>query len=245
MMWAIGATAGPLMIAGALAVGDWRLAYYALAVGFVPVVSLMIALPAPDVSGGDALLDRAELARLTGRPEVRLMAVGLFLSTGFEGGLFTWLTTYAAGRLPESLATTSLSVLLSAYIPGRFVSGRLSERFGYVRLSLGLAGLAVPAFVYTFVVAEGPAILGGVFIIGFAISGLYPTLLAYATEAVPEHSAPVNATASVTSGAGIAAVPAVMGFIISGSGVTRAMALLAVPLGLLCLLLGVALVLTE
>jgi fucose permease len=74
---------------------------------------------------------------------------------------------------------------------------------------------------------------------------LYPTLLAYATEAVPEHSAPVNATASVTSGAGIAAVPAAMGFVISGSGVTRAMALLAVPLGLLCLLLGVALVLTE
>ncbi|PSP86053.1 MFS transporter [Halobacteriales archaeon QS_6_64_34] len=241
MMWAVGATAGPLLVAAAVAAGDWRLAYYALALAFVPVVALVVALPTPEVAGGDDPLDWAELRRITRQPAVLTMAVALFLSTGLEGGLFTWVTTYAQGRLPGSLATASLSVMLAAYIPGRFASGWLSERVGYVRLAVGLVGLTVPAFLYTFFLAEGDGLLVGLFFIGLALSGMYPTLLAYATEAVPEHSAPVNATAAVTSAAGIAVVPAAMGFVISDTGVTGAMRLLAVPLALLALVLSYAL----
>ena len=241
MMWAVGATAGPLLIAAAVAAGDWRLAYYALAVAFVPVIALVVALPTPAVDGGDDTLDVAELRRIVRRPEVVTMAVALFLSTGFEGGLFTWVTTYAQGRLPGSLATASLSVMLAAYIPGRFASGWLSERLGYVRLSVGLVGLTIPAFGYTFFLAEGYALFVGLFLIGLGLSGIYPTLLAYATEAVPEHSAPINATAAVTSAAGIAAVPAAMGFVISDTGVTVAMRLLALPLALLAVVLSYAL----
>jgi len=98
----------------------------------------------------------------------------------------------------------------------------------------------VPAFAYTFFLATGYGVLVGLFGVGLALSGIYPTLLAYATEAVPEHSAPVNATASVTSAAGIAGVPAAMGFVISGADVTLAMQLLGIPLALLGGLLLVA-----
>ncbi|PSP62357.1 MFS transporter [Halobacteriales archaeon QH_8_67_36] len=241
MMWAVGATIGPLLVAAAVAAGNWRLAYYALALAFIPVVALAVALPTPDIDGGDDPLDWAELRRITRKPAVVTMAIALFCSTGFEGGLFTWVTTYAQGRLPGSLATASLSVMLAAYIPGRFASGWLSERVGYVRLSVGLVGLTVPAFVYTFFLAEGYGLLVGLFTIGLALSGMYPTLLAYATEAVPEHSAPVNATAAVTSAAGIAVVPAAMGFAISDTGVAGAMRLLALPLALLALVLSYAL----
>jgi fucose permease len=241
MMWAVGATAGPLLVAAAIAAGNWRLAYYVLALAFVPVVALVVALPTPDIAGGDDPLDLPELRRISRRPEVVTMAIALFLSTGFEGGLFTWVTTYAQGRLPGSLATASLSVMLAAYIPGRFASGWLSERVGYVRLSVGLVGLTIPAFLYTFFLAEGYGLLVGLFAIGLALSGIYPTLLAYATEAVPEHSAPVNAAAAITSATGIAVVPAAMGFVISGSGVAQAMRLLALPLALLALLLSYAL----
>jgi len=131
--------------------------------------------------------------------------------------------------------------MLAAYIPGRFASGWLSERVGYVRLTVGLVGLTIPAFGYTFFLAEGYGLLVGLFTIGLALSGMYPTLLAYATEAVPEHSAPVNAAAAVTSAAGIAVVPAAMGFLISDIGVAGAMRLLVVPLALLALVLSYAL----
>jgi len=240
MMWAVGATAGPLLVAAAVAAGNWRLAYFGLAVAFVPVVALVVYLPTPSIDGGDVPLDLPELRRITRRPEVLAMAFGLFLSTGFEAGLFTWVPTYAQGRLPDTLATASLSVMLAAYIPGRFLSGWLSERLGYVRLTAGLVALTIPAFGYTFFLAEGYGLLVGLFAVGLALSGFYPTMLAYATEAVPEHSAPVNATASVASSAGFAGVPAAMGFIISGSDIGRAMQLLAVPLALLAVVVGVA-----
>lgn len=239
MMWAVGATTGPLVIAAAVAAGNWRLAYYGLAAVFVPVAGLVLALPKPTVKGGDDPLDLAELRRIIRRPEVIATVTALFLATGFEGGLFTWLTSYAQGRLPGALATASLSVLLAAYIPGRFLSGRLSERFGYVRLSVGLVALTIPSFGYTFFVADGYGLLVGFFAIGLTVSGLYPTMVAYATEAVPEHSAPVNAAALVTSSAGIAAVPAAMGFVISGRDILQAMRLLAVPLVALLVLLSV------
>jgi fucose permease len=245
MMWAVGATVGPLLVTAAVAAGNWRLAYYALAIAFVPVVALGVALPTPDVDGGDDPLNWAELRRITRQPAVVTMAVALFCSTGFEGGLFTWVTSYAQGQLSETLATASLSVMLAAYIPGRFASGWLSERVGYVRLAVGLVGLAIPAFGYTFFLAEGYGLLVGLFTVGLAVSGMYPTLLAYATEAVPEHSAPVNATAAVTSAAGIAVVPAAMGFVISDIGVAGAMRLLAVPLALLAMVLSYALYRTD
>ncbi|WP_324755955.1 MFS transporter [Haloarcula montana] len=233
MMWAVGATTGPALVAAAVWLGDWRLAYYTLGLAFVPLIGLVWFLPTPDIAGGDDTLDLAELRRIGRQPEVVATAVTLFLSAGIEGGLFTWLTTFAQGRVPGALATASLSIMLVAYIPGRFVSGRLSERFGYARLGLVQAGLLVPAFLYTFFLAEGLALLVGFFAIGLVLSGLYPTMLAYGTEAVPEHSAPVNAIAAVTSAAGIAAVPAVMGVLIGGEGILQTMRLLWAPIAVL------------
>jgi MFS family permease len=230
MMWAVGATLGPLAVTAALWVGDWRLAYYALGAAFLPVGALVWYLPAPSVAGGDDPLTLADVRRIGRSPAVLVMAAGILFSTGVEGGLFTWLTTYAQGRVAESLETVSLSVLLVAYVPGRFLAGSLSERFGYVPLALGLGVLCTLSAAYTFAFASGLGLLVGVFGIGLGLSGLYPTLLAYATESAPEHSAPVNALGLVVSSAGIAGVPAVMGFVVDASGVAAAMRLLFVPL---------------
>ena len=240
MTWAVGATLGPLVVSVALWLGDWRLAFYALAVAFVPVAALVRSLPAPDIGGGDRPLDLAELRRIGRRPEVLAMALGVLFTTGVEGGLFTWLTTYAEGRFPESLTTASLSVLLVAYIPGRFAAGRLAERVGYLRLSVVLAGACLVAVGYTFLLATGPGLVVGLFAVGFALSGLFPTLTAHATDAVPEHSAPLNAIALVTAATGIAGVPVAMGFVVDGAGIVPAMRLLVVPLVAMVLVLALA-----
>jgi MFS family permease len=239
MAWAVGATLGPLAVSAALRLGDWRLAFYAVGVAFLPVAALVRSLPAPDVGGGDRPLDLAGLRRIGRRPEVLAMALGILFTTGVEGGLFTWLTTYAEGRFPESLATASLSVLLVAYVPGRFAAGRLAERVGYLRLSLALAGLCLVAVGYTFFLATGLRLAAGLFAVGFTLSGLYPTLLAHATEAVPEHSAALNAIGLVAAAAGIAGVPVLMGFVVDGPGIVRAMRLLVVPLVAMVLVLAV------
>ena len=230
-MWAVGATIGPLVVTVALWAGDWRFAYFALGMAFVPVAALVWWLPEPSVeSGGDDVLTLAEIRRVGRRPAVLVMAAGIFLSTGVEGALFTWLTTFAEGRVPASMVTASLSVLLVAYIPGRFVAGKLSVRVGYVRLMFALAVVCLLSTVYTFFVASGLGVLVGLFGIGFSLSGQYPTLLAYSTEVAPEHSAPINSFALVISALGIAGVPAALGFVISDSGIALAMQLLVAPL---------------
>jgi fucose permease len=168
------------------------------------------------------------------------MAAGILLTTGVEGGLFTWLTTYAGGRFPDPLATASLSVLLVAYVPGRFVAGRLAEPVGYLRLSLALAAFCLAAVAYTFFLAAGIGLVVGLFAVGLTLSGLYPTLLAHATEAVPEHSAPLNAIGLVAAAVGIAGVPVLMGLVVDGAGIVPAMRLLVVPLVAMVLVLVAA-----
>jgi MFS family permease len=238
MMWAVGATTGPLVVSAALWLGDWRLAFYALGLAFVPVAALVWSLPAPEVDGGDDPLDLAELRRIGRRPEVLVMVAVITLTVGVEGGLFTWLTTFAAGRLPESLAPVVLSVLLVAYIPGRFTAGRLAERVGYVTLALVLVLVCLAATLYTFFLATGFGLVAGLFVVGFSLSGLYPTLLAYATEAVPEHSAALNAMALVVGAVAIAGVPFAMGFVIDASGIATAMRLLVLPLAVMAMVVG-------
>ncbi|WP_227777682.1 MFS transporter [Haladaptatus pallidirubidus] len=240
MMWAVGATLGPLAVTIALWAGNWRFAYYALGASFLPVVILIWYLPNPSVDGGDDPLTLAELRRISRNPAVLVMAAGILFSTGVEGGLFTWLTTYAEGRLPKSLVTVSLSVLLVAYIPGRFAAGSLSERFGYIPLTFGLGGLCLLSAVYTFMLASGLTVLVGVFCLGLSLSGLYPTLMAYATESTPEHSAPINAIGLVVSSCSIAGVPAAMGFVIDGTNIVWAMRLLFIPLAGLLIVSAIA-----
>ncbi|KTG14878.1 MFS transporter [Haloferax profundi] len=230
-MWAVGATIGPLIVTAALWLGDWRFAYYALGAAFLPVVLLVVWLPTPSIEGdGDDPLTFEEIKRVGRRPEVLVMIGGILMTTGVEGALFTWLTTFAEGRVPASFVTASLSVLLVAYIPGRFVAGVLSDRLDTVTLISGLAMLCLLSAVYTFFVATGVGILVGLFGIGFSLSGQFPTLLAYSTEAAPEHSAPINSLSLVVSTLGIAGVPAILGFVISDAGIEVAMQLLVVPL---------------
>ncbi|MFB9809137.1 MFS transporter [Haladaptatus pallidirubidus] len=86
MMWAVGATLGPLAVTIALWAGNWRFAYYALGASFLPVVILIWYLPNPSVDGGDDPLTLAELRRISRNPAVLVMAAGILFSTGVEGG---------------------------------------------------------------------------------------------------------------------------------------------------------------
>lgn len=232
MLWAVGATVGPLAAAAAVRLGSWRLAYLLLGVAFVPVAVLVWRLPTPSLGGGDDPLTLAGLRAVVRDRGVAVMAVAIVCTTSVEGGLFTWLTTFAGGRVPE-LATLSLSVLLVAYVPGRFVAARLADRVGPLPLAAGFATICALSLAATLLAATGPWLLVGVFCVGLSLSGLYPTLVAYATARRPNHSAPVNALALVVSSLGIAAAPAAIGVVAAGSGVGPAMQLLFVPAGAL------------
>jgi len=228
--WAVGAALGPLAVVLALSVGSWRLVYLGLAVTVLLLAVMFWRLETPDVAGSEEPLTRERLGALLRRPEIVGMLAALFFVIGVEGSLFTWLPYYAAAELPERWAELTLTLLLVAYVPGRLGCGYLAERVGYLTLLGGVLGLLVPAFAFTFVLAEGLWVLAGVGAIGLLISGVFPTAVAYGTDAAPEYSGPVNAVASATGSTAFATLPAVLGVVIGGSTAREAMPLLLAPL---------------
>lgn len=231
MVWAVGAALGPVLVVAAVAVENWRVAYYVLAAAMTVVAVVVWRLADPPVETEEEPIDREAVRELLARPEVLAMLAAMFFATGVEGGLFTWLPTYAQGELSPALAGVALTAMIAGYVPGRAVYGRLAERVGYVRLLVGVLALLVPVFLWTFRYAEGRALLVGVVAVGALLSGIYPMLVSYATEAVPEYSGPVTALAAVSSSLGVGVVPALMGGVISGADAGTAMELLLIPIG--------------
>jgi len=229
-IWAVGAALGPLAVVLALALGSWRLVYLGLAGAVLVLALLFWYLDTPDVGGNEEPLTRASLATLIRRPEILGMLAALFFVIGVEGSLFTWLPYYAGAELPERWAELTLTLLLAAYVPGRLACGALAERVGYLTLLTVILGLLLPAFAYTFLVADGLWVLAGVAAIGALVSGVFPTAVAYGTDAAPEYSGPVNGVASATGSVAFATVPAILGVVIGGSDARSALPLLLVPL---------------
>jgi len=242
MAWAVGATLGPVFVVAALALGNWRFAYLALAAGLVPVVVAVYRLDL-DVAGEERALTLDGLRTVLREPRVVGPAVVLLFSGGLEGGLFTWLPTYAGESLPQATASLTLSTLIVGYVPGRLLYGAYAERVGYLRLVTVSVGLAIP-ILSLLTVVEGVWLFPTVGLLGLVISGVFPTLAAAAIDAVPDYSGPINALTIATSYTGISVVPAVMGVVASRAGIGAAMGTLVGVAGGALVVLVVTVVVT-
>jgi fucose permease len=130
-------------------------------------------------------------------------------------------------------------VYLVAYVPGRFLAGRVVARVGPERVVLAAAvggGVALLALL-----SARTVLAAGVtsFTLGFFLSAVYPTVQAWATGALPEVSGPINAVANAAATLGVVVSPALVGFVAETAGITRAMWLLPLFMaGLLLLALA-------
>lgn len=238
MGWAVGATAGPLLATAALLVAGWRLAYLLLAAAFVPLGALLWRADLPASLDNERRFELGDVTALLGTRTVSVMTAAMLLLSFVESGVFTWLPYFASGSLPRAVANLSLSVFLAAYIPGRYAFSRAADRADNASLVLAAAVLAVPLLYLAFVVASGALLLVAVLPLGFLVAGMYPTLLAWGTNATPEFSGPVNAIALGTSSVGFLVFPAVMGLVAETYTIATAMQLPVVAMGILVALIG-------
>lgn len=240
LAWAVGATAGPLFVNQVLVTSDWRVTFLVLAVVFIPAFVLLTQLDLPGDLDTGRSVTVSELRGLLGNPAILAMALALLCSGGIEGGFFTWLPTYATQFFPRTTANLVLSGFLVAYVPGRFVYSHLAGRIRPLTLVSVLALVAVPVLGYVFSFGDGLALLVGVGVIGFLVSGFFPTLSAFGVDAVPAHSGPVNAIAISANFLGLSVVPVLMGVVSDYSTITAAMWLLVGTMAVLALVLVTA-----
>jgi MFS family permease len=238
MVWAIGATSGPLFVNLILVIfGSWRLAYFLLSLGFIPIFLLFWKIRlTPDMKREKAL-SLKELKSLGKHPAVFGMALGIAVNSCIEGSLFTWLAYYMTQFFPEDIANLIFSGYMMAYIPSRLIYGRLSGKTGYTNLILFNSVVTVFLLFLAFFVTSGAAMVACIFVIGFLISGNFPTLLAMGTNARPEHSGPINGIARSAAALGISTFSALIGVIADLSGLRSGMQLLIFPTIAMCVII--------
>jgi fucose permease len=242
MAWAVGATAGPLLVAAVLLQFSWRLTYFVLAALTVPVLVLVWRLEPPKGSVNEKSFALADVRSVLGHPSVYGMVVAIILVGGIESAFFTWLPSYAGEMFSDGIASITLSIYLVSYIPGRLAFSRLGERFRFTDLLVGVS-VALTGLLYAaFVLADGLELLALIFAIGFLVSGLYPILISLGIESNPAFTGPVNAIANVAAQIGFFTVPAAIGFLAERSTIQQAMLVqIGLAVGLAVVLLGLRL----
>ncbi|NHN47872.1 MFS transporter [Halostella sp. JP-L12] len=230
LVWAVGATLGPVLVSGAVALGNWRYAYFGLAFAFLPVVAILWRLELPDSVETERPLTLADVRSVLHRPAVAGMCAALVITGGIEGSLFTWLPYFAARRLDDGTASLVLSAFLLAYVPARLFYSVVVDRLRSIDLVLALGVLSLPTLYATVYLASGRWLFVAVFALGFLISGIFPTLSAFAVDAAPEFSGPINALATSASYGGIATVPALVGLYADRYDIRAALGLLLLGL---------------
>ena len=231
MAWAVGATAGPLLATAVLWVADWRAVYLLLAVAWIPPLVLLRGTGAPPGMEGEDALSLDSLREILREPAVLGMCGAVVFLGGIESNFFTWLPYYAAQSLPRGQANLVLSVYLSAYVPGRYAASHLADRVRYVTLLVVDAVGVLVAVALTLTFASGTWLFAGVFAVGFLVSGAFPILLAWAMDASPEYSGPVNAIGMVAGQVGFFVFPAVVGALAEQRGIVAAMHVVTVLAG--------------
>ncbi len=238
MSWAVGATAGPMVVTVVLLFGEWRHVYVLLALALVPIAIACWRTPLPTSVGNERSFTREDLSAVVRHRELLVMACALILVGGIESVFFTWLPFYANQFFSPGLANLTLSVYLAAYIPGRYVFSRFTVAYSYLSVVIVTALLSVIALPTALYLAGDLVFLPAIFIVGLLVSGMFPTLLAWGVEVTPEFTGPINAAALTAAQIGFFVFPASVGLLAERFTIEFAMFLQA---GLMVALLGVVL----
>jgi FHS family glucose/mannose:H+ symporter-like MFS transporter len=132
---------------------------------------------------------------------------------GAEQVFAGWLPTYLINtrNVSQSIGSFTLSLFFIGLTIGRLLTGLISEKVGYSRtlvlLSLGSAVFFL--LIYT-IQAINPIIILFI-LLGFFLSGIYPTVMAQAGSIFPQYSGTISGVLTAAGGIGGMLMPLGMG----------------------------------
>ena len=221
--YGVGALLGPVIAAAILALGlGWNVTYLLwFLMGLVVLVGFARLMddsrPEGAHSGGRNVLAAALRLSL-----VWLAAGFLFVYVGTEVGLGTWSYTFLLEERhgAELLSAWSISGYWMGLTVGRVILGHFSRRLGDRQLIQLCLGGVVAGVLMLWLIPSALAAAVGLFIIGFSLGPIFPTVIALISGMVPPRLQP-SAVGFVASAAsmGAAFFPMIVGNIAERAGV--------------------------
>ena len=227
-----GLLAGVLLALLLLRLGwSWRGVYRGASLLCLPygAAALAVALPAATHAG----TVRLPVRRLLGSGPFLLLAVTIFVAGLAEIGPSQWLPAYIerAGGGTRAAGAVGLLLFGATMTAGRLGNSLLGHRLGAVRLLVGGALLAAAMLMLAAVPAPPALNIAALAVVGLAISGMWPTVLALAGDRFPAAGASMFSLLSATGSMGCIAGPLVVGLVAERWGLRWGMASLsAAPL---------------
>jgi fucose permease len=223
LFFGVGATLAPLLVGLGLRQGlGWRWHYASLTV-YVVVVALAIwqtKLPPRSPREAGHIFPWKQL--LASRV-VLLSALAMLIYGGVENSIFSWTALYLTRERNIAMATASLGV--SAFsvtmLFGRLICSWLVERIGYKRLVVGGALLGAVGLAWLLVLPGQIWPWLGLGLCGLALAGLFATIVARATNQVPQYMGTVAGLVLASSGLGKISLPWLVGQVAQGSNLSN------------------------
>src|SRR5687768_6665924 len=185
--WSAGAALGPLVMTAVLAAGlAWRWGYAvvaavlaAMALSFFATAGLWGG-PAAAADGPHVPRPTSTFLRTLRRPVVWAHMAVFFLYTGLEGGAGQWAYTLLteARQIPPRTAGTWAGGYWASLAVGRVVCGIAASRFTVGALLRASMVVALAAAVLVWADLGPDATLAGLSLLGFALSPIFPLLIA-------------------------------------------------------------------
>ncbi|HEX5273324.1 MAG TPA: MFS transporter [Gemmataceae bacterium] len=241
---ALGALMTPTLTDLLLRTLDFRKAVGVLAL-FCLVPAATALLP---IGGGAAPPQAGELIDVLGNFQVLLAGIAFLFYAPLEFAVSTWGSTYltADQGYEESRAAWVMSFFWLAFLVGRLLATLL---FHSLRVDttaaawvIFLLAIASAAMMGNLAGAGKPrSAAWGIVLLGLALGPIFPTLVAYALHAAPNgaHGTAYGAVFAIGS-AGSALLAPLLGLLMRGKSVMRALRLLA-PVALLLVVVALAL----
>lgn len=237
-VYSVGATLGPLVVGALLAAHlGWRLAFGLWAVAtIVPFWGLgAVAGRIPRQAGPRG----GRRPPVGAHASILLLAGMAFIYNGVGWTVGGWAATYLVGRFGAALLTGTLgsSVFYAFLAAGRFANGPLATRVapgtllrvGAAASAVALVALALAPGSILALIAFGAA--------GFCLAGIYPNLIAYATDLHPERPGAMAGVISTGGAIGVSVVPFAAGALGKAVGLS-AMVWLLMGLGIALVVLA-------
>ncbi|MBF8153025.1 MFS transporter [Exiguobacterium sp. TBG-PICH-001] len=178
--WGIGATAGPLIMAGVLLDSGWRLGYLVVgALQLVLMIVLIVSLPLWKRAPKQVSEQVQTVNTSSGKPRGLVAALAAFcFYCGAEAVVGLWGSSYLVQVRSFSVtsAATWISVYYGSITAGRFISGFLSLRWSNRRLiRVGQWTAFVGAA--CFILAPAAWMPLGFVLVGLGLAPIYPAML--------------------------------------------------------------------